>query len=83
MELRFSKHAVDAIIERMIDRDWIERTIERPMRTHSDDDDPELSHYLLKIPENGNRVLRVVVNTTKTPYEVVTTFFDRRMKNKL
>jgi len=33
---------------------------------------------LARIPEFGNRVLRVIVNGKKTPPHVVTVFFDRR-----
>jgi hypothetical protein len=83
MELEYSSHARDAVIEQEIDPDWVERTIEHPVRTEPDREDPELTHYLARIPENGNRVLRVVLNGTVVPPIVVSTFFDRRLKNKL
>jgi hypothetical protein len=83
MEFKYRKHAIDAIIERQIDTDWIERTIEHPAHTHADKEDPELRHFLAPIPENGNRILRVVANVIRTPYEIVTVFFDRRMKGTL
>ena len=83
MNLEYSSHARDAVIEREIDPDWVVRTIENPVRTEPDIEDPELTHYLARIPENGNRVLRVVLNGTVFPPRVVSTFFDRRLKNKL
>ena len=83
MNLEYTSHARDAIIEREIDPDWVVRTIENPVRTEPDRDDPELTHFLARIPENGNRVLRVVVNDTVNPPLVVSTFFDRRLRNKL
>ena len=43
----------------------------------------EVSHFLARILENGNRVLRIVVNDTVIPPIVVSTFFDRGLKNKL
>jgi len=83
MSIEYSSHARDAIIEREIDPDWVLRTVENPVRTESDRDDPELTHFLARIPENGNRVLRVIVNDTVTPAIVVSLFFDRRLKKKL
>ena len=83
MNLEYSSHACDAVIEREIDPDWIVRTIENAVRTEPDRDNTELTHFLARIPENGNRVLRVVLNDTVIPPLVVSTFFDRRLKNKL
>jgi hypothetical protein len=67
MELAYSSHARDAVIEREIDPEWVVRTIQNPSRTEPDQEDRELTHYLARIPENGNRVLRVVLNDTTTP----------------
>ena len=79
IQLEYSSHARDAIIEREIDPDWVVRTIENPIRTEPDREDSELTHFLARIPENGNRVLRVVVNDTVVPPRVVSAFFDRRL----
>ncbi len=83
MNLEYSSHARDALIEREIDPDWVARTIENPVRTEADKEDPELRHFLARIHENGNRVLRVIVNDTVTPPRVVSMFFDRRLTTKL
>ena len=66
------------LTERGIAREWIERTINEPeqMETHIDG----THHYLRKIPEHGNRWLRVVVNTSVEPNRKVTAFFDRRLR---
>jgi hypothetical protein len=37
-----------------------------------------LTHALAKIPECGDRVLRVVYNAYVDPLRVVTAYFDRR-----
>jgi hypothetical protein len=37
---------------------------------------------LAKIPEHGNRVLRVVINKAAVPERVVSVYFDRTMKGK-
>ncbi len=83
MQIEYSKHARDAIIEREIDPEWIMHTLDNPVRTEPDAEDPGLTHFLARIPENGNRVLRVILNDTVTPPLVVSAFFDRRLKKKL
>jgi len=42
--------------------------------------DSQLVHHLARIPEQENRVLRVVLNPLASPVRVVTAFFDRKMK---
>jgi hypothetical protein len=69
--------------ERGIDVEWLERTILSPEQTVSDPSDHELVHHLRRIPEHGDRVLRVVLNNTVDPIRLVTIYFDRAMKGKL
>ena len=45
--------------------------------------DPTVESRLAKIPEHGDRVLRVVINKTVVPARVVSVYFDRTMKGKL
>jgi len=42
-----------------------------------------LESRFAKIPEHGDRVLRVVLNNTVVPARVVSVYFDRTMKGKL
>ena len=48
-----------------------------------DPNDPEVERFFRPVPEYGDRVLRVVVNTSVVPWRVVSVFFDRTMKAKL
>jgi len=48
-----------------------------------DPHDAAVERRFRRIPEFGDRVLRVAVNTTVDPLRVVSVFFDRRMKGKL
>ena len=73
-------HARDAVRERDIPLHWIERTIESPEQVELDRRFPDVRHALRRIPEYGNRVLRVVYVSTENPYRIVTIFFDRRVK---
>ena len=83
MRMRFTRHALDALAERMIPVEWAERTVTAPeLRTH-DPADPEVERFFRRIPERDDRVLRVAVNTRVVPWRVVSVFFDRNMRGEL
>jgi hypothetical protein len=79
----FSAHARTVLTERSIDTEWVERVFVRPEKLTVDRDDPDLRHAFGRIPEHGNRVLRVVYNGSKRPATIVTAYFDRGMRSKL
>ena len=82
MDYTLSEHAETTIYERGIKPEWIDRALDDPdLSPHKSD--PTLPHVLKRIPENENRVLRVVYNTDKNPINIVTAYFDRTMKGKL
>lgn len=83
MDYTLSKHAEDAIREREIRPEWVAQTMDDPLATEPDPEDPALRHALRSISDFGYRVLRVIYNQTKTPPHVVTAYFDRTMKGKL
>jgi uncharacterized DUF497 family protein len=78
MDYRLTQHARDALEKRQIAVAWLERVLARPEWTEPDPVDAALEHRLAAIPELGNRVLRVVVNTSASPPRVITAYFDRR-----
>ena len=73
-----TEHARDALEKRKIELVWAELVIDSPEATEADPVDPDLEHRLARIPERGDRVLRVIVNRSAAPLRVVTAFFDRR-----
>jgi len=73
-----TEHAKDALEKRRIQTAWVEQALDRPEVTEADPVDTDLEHRLTRIREFGDRVLRVIVNTKRTPPSVVTAFFDRR-----
>ncbi len=77
----FSQHAEDVIHERRISMEWVSRAIESPaaVEEHADG----TVHYLARIEEREERVLRVVVRAGSSPPRVVTAFLDRRLKGRL
>lgn len=78
MDYVLTEHARDALEKRQIPIAWMEHALTRPEVTEADPVDPDLEHRLARIPEFGNRVLRVIINSKRTPPLVVTVFFDRR-----
>lgn len=64
--------------ERGILRPWIDLAIEEPEWTEDRADGTR--HFARRVPEHGNRWLRVIVNLEADPPLRVTAFFDRRLK---
>ncbi len=79
MNYILTQHARDVLQEREIALEWLERVLLTPERIEPDRADGSLEHRLGRIPEFGNRVLRVVVATAE-PFRIVTVYFDRTMK---
>jgi hypothetical protein len=63
---------------RKIALEWVDRTVSNPSYTEQREDGT--MHYLKAIPENGDRILRVVTNSGSQPEKIVTVFFDRRAR---
>ena len=83
MKFELTKHAKKVLAEREIPLEWMERTLVEPELRQPDPDDAAVERRFRRIPEFGNRVLRVAVNTAVEPNRVVSVFFDRKMKGKL
>jgi len=83
MNYELSKHAREALQERQIPAEWMERVLAQPTLVQPSPTDQTLENRFAKIPEHGGRVLRVVVNKTVAPERVVSVYFDRTMKGKL
>jgi uncharacterized DUF497 family protein len=83
MKYELTKHAQEALVEREIAVEWMERALTTPELVLPDPDDSKVERRFLRIPEFGGRVLRVAVNTAVEPDRVVSVFFDRKMKGKL
>ena len=74
-------HFQDMLVERGINREWVNRAIQEPDRVEDYDD--RTRHYIKQIPEFGNRWLRIVVNVSSIPPKRITAFFDRRLRSSL
>ena len=83
LALDYTRHAAQAMQERMILPDWVESVVTEPAMRTADPNDPDVERFFRRIPEYGDRVLRVAVNTSVAPWRVVSVFFDRGMKGTL
>ena len=81
--LEYTRHASKALSERIIPKEWVERAIGEPQLRIPDPGDPEIERFFRPIPEHGNRVLKVAVNTNATLWRFDSAFFDRDMRGKL
>jgi len=75
-----SEHFDDMLHERSIKREWAVLAVDNPDDTENHEDGT--CHFIKRIPDFGNRWLRVIVNTKVTPNRFVTAFFDRRLRKK-
>jgi hypothetical protein len=66
------------LVERNISIIWIERILANPLHLERDKEDSMFCHALGRIPEYGDRILRVIYNDTVEPWDVITAFFDRK-----
>jgi len=76
-------HAAQMAKERSIRREWIQSVLDNPMATFPDARDKSLTHKVRRIPENGGRALKVVIDCTRFPPWVITLFFDRKASREL
>ena len=85
MDFLLSKHAADELNKAgrsQIQRDWIVRTLMTPDFLDIDTRTNTIRVWK-RIPEFGNRALRVVYNPNTEPVTIVTVFFDRGYKGNV
>jgi hypothetical protein len=78
--IQYTRHFKDVLKERSIPAAYIKRALAKPEKTEEHNDGTK--HFLKRIPEHGNRWLRIVINISLTPNKAVTVFFDRRLSGK-
>jgi hypothetical protein len=71
--LYFTDHAEDMLVERRIEREWVEQTVEQPDAMEPDSRRPGVMLAFRRIRERSGRVLRVAYAETENEIRVVTT----------
>ncbi|WP_420842227.1 DUF4258 domain-containing protein [Devosia lacusdianchii] len=80
--LHFTRHALEAIRQRDLDLEWIDRAVHAPDWEEVDPQDPEVARRFLAVPERDNRYLRVACVETPAEVRILSAFFDRRARPK-
>ena len=76
-EVVFSQHGEEALRLRQIEREWVMAALKSP-ELQEFDPVPRRMRAFRRIPQFGNRWLRVVYEEDDDRWLVVTAFFDRR-----
>ena len=80
LEIKFTKHATDKLVERNIEIDDIKNTIMNPDQKTSDRLDESLEHFTKKIDD---KYLRVIGKwESRETLIVISAFYDRRIKRR-
>jgi hypothetical protein len=82
LPIAFSKHAADMIAEREIKRAWVEETISNPEILEPDPYRPGVKRAFRRIPERGDRYLRIAYVETGDTIKVITLFLDRGKRRR-
>jgi hypothetical protein len=77
MRVSYSGHAEASLLDRELDREWVEPTLRRLEIVEPDPKHPERLRAFRAIPERDGRVLRVVYVRQGDRHRVITVFFDR------
>jgi hypothetical protein len=72
-----TRHAAMMLVERDIEREWIDRTVNEPDAVEPDPQRESLFRAFRAISERNGRVLRVVYSLNENKIRVITAFFDR------
>jgi|GEM_PF-570696 len=79
----YTRHAIDNMADRGIDRALVERTVLTPEATEPDPQYPERMRAYCALPEFGGRILRVVcVEEPALTYRIITLFLDRGWRRR-
>ena len=76
--MNLSLHAQGQMLERKIKVEWVEAVMRAPEFVRIDKIDKKVTLAFARIPDAGDRWLRVVYKTTESETFVITTFLDRK-----
>ena len=82
MDYTFSRHAHEQLTKSgrsHIKKEWIEMTLNYPDYIERHDNLNKVYHWK-RIPEYGNRALKVIYNPNKNPVNIITVHFDRKFQ---
>ena len=75
--LVYTQHALTVMLERKLERHWVEEAVRRPAWREPDAGDPAILRCFKSIPKRANRYLRVVCVETDDEIRIISAFLDR------
>ena len=82
MRFTYTAHAAEMLIDRRLERTWVERTVLTPEAIEPDPKHPERIRAFRALPERDGRVLRVVYVQDAESIRIVTLFLDRARRRR-
>jgi hypothetical protein len=73
----YGTHALANLVDRNLEKAWVERTVTDPDSTEPDPKHPERIRAYRTVPERDGRVMRVVYVPGGAAVHIVTAFLDR------
>nr|WP_282586672.1 DUF4258 domain-containing protein [Lichenifustis flavocetrariae] len=78
----YSNHALDMLVERSLERAWVERTVLAPAAIELDPKHTDRTRAYRAVPERDGRVLRVVYSRYDDHIRIITLFLDRGRRHQ-
>ena len=75
--ITFTRHAEEMLIERNIQRAWVQSTVLDPESVEDDPRKSNLRRAYRRVPQRGGLWLRVVYERVGESIKIITVFFDR------
>jgi hypothetical protein len=82
LRFTYTAHAAEMLIDRRLERTWVERTVLTPEAIEPDPKHPERIRAFRALPERDGRVLRVVYVQDAESIRIVTLFLDRARRRR-
>ncbi|MBU4527177.1 MAG: DUF4258 domain-containing protein [Hoeflea sp.] len=78
--VRYTKHAEAVLVERNLEKTWVERTVREPEWRTGDPGSSDAERRFRTIPERQDRVMRVICVENQLEIRIVSAFLDRRAR---
>lgn len=78
--VRYTQHAETVLIERGLEKEWVERTVYGPDWRTSEPRDSSAERRFRSVPERQGRVLRVICVENAVEIRIISVFLDRRAR---
>ena len=82
MRFTYTAHAAEMLIDRRLERRWVERTVLAPEAVGPGSQHTERTRAFRALPERDGRVLRVVYVRDAEDIRIVTLFLDRGRRRR-